>query len=143
MDALGPTIEENMGMAMVFTLVSTLKDSAELLISERQNAAKALEEVAAQEQEAKENEKFQGTQVTPQSFQEWRTGFVAEMQAEKEKAKEEKEAEDKKKRVNVAEKKMTGRMLWEKGLVGKVEEEDDDDDGEDALKGVDKMTIKA
>lgn len=125
---------------MVFTLVSTLKDSAELLISERQNAAQALEEVAAQEQEAKENEKFQGTQVTAKSFLEWRDRFMAEMQFERERAREEKEAEDKKKRINVGEKKMTGRMLWERGLVGKVDE--DDEDGEDAL-GVEKLAIKA
>jgi hypothetical protein len=42
---------------------------------------------------------------------------------------------DRKARVKKEEKKMTGRELWEKGLVGKLEEEDDEEeDGVDIEK---------
>ena len=57
LDALQETIEENMGMAMIFSLVSTLKDAAELLIAERQHAVQALKDVEAQK--AEEEEKSQ------------------------------------------------------------------------------------
>lgn len=51
-------------MAMVFTLVTVLKDSAELLISERQNAKQALADIEAAKIEEEENRKFQGEAVT-------------------------------------------------------------------------------
>ncbi|MCJ1240554.1 hypothetical protein MMC14_008558 [Varicellaria rhodocarpa] len=137
--ALEPTIEENLGMAMVFTLVSTLKDSAELLISERQKAAQAVKDFEAAKVEEEENRKFHGTSVTRESFLEWRENFRNEMDEVEEKKREEKEADDKKKRVKVEEK-LTGRQLFERGLVGKMEEEDED--GEvDALKNVQNLKI--
>ncbi|KAI9698944.1 MAG: hypothetical protein M1836_003133 [Candelina mexicana] len=139
MEALQPTIEENMGIAMVFSLVSALKDSAELLVSERQHAAQALEDVQKAEAEEAENRKFHGTAVTIKSFLEWRAKFKNEMEEEEFKRKEEKEAEDKKKRGPREEKKLTGRELWEKGLVGKIEE---DEGGGDALEGIHKLTVQ-
>ncbi len=63
LSSLEPTIEENLGMAMIFSLVSTLKDAAELLISERQKAAQALREFEQAKVEEEENRKFHG-QVT-------------------------------------------------------------------------------
>ncbi|EOD48330.1 putative rwd domain-containing protein [Neofusicoccum parvum UCRNP2] len=140
LEALEPTVEENLGMAMVFTLVSTLKDSAELLIAERQKAAEALREAELQKAEEEENKKFHGSAVTRESFLEWRAKFIKEMEEAERRAQEVKEAEDKKKRGPKEEKKMTGRELWVKGLVGKVDE--DDEDG-DVVEGVDKMKIKA
>ena len=126
-------------MAMVFTLVSTLKDSAELLISERQKAAQAVKDFEAAKVEEEENRKFHGTSVTRESFLEWRENFRNEMDEVEEKKREEKEADDKKKRVKVEEK-LTGRQLFERGLVGKMEEEDED--GEvDALKNVQNLKI--
>lgn len=115
LEALQPTIEENMGMAMVFTLVSFLKESAELLMAERANAVQAQKEVEAAKAEEEENRKFQGTAVTPQSFLEWRERFRNEMEEEEQKRKEEKEAEDRKAKKPIAkeEKKLTGKQLWE------------------------------
>jgi|TARA_R110002003_G_scaffold702_19_gene21277 hypothetical protein len=119
---------------MIFTLVTVLKDSAELLITERQNAKQALADMEAAKLEEEENKKFQGDAVTRETFLAWRERFMKE-QAEAELRKvEEKEQEDKKARVKKEEKKMTGRELWEKGLVGKVEEEDDEEDGVDIEK---------
>lgn len=122
-------------MAMIFTLVTVLKDSAELLITERQNAKQALADVAAAKAEEEENKKFQGEAVTRESFLAWRASFMKETEDAEKKAQEDKELEDKKARVKKEEKKMTGRELWEKGLVGKLEEEDDEEeDGVDIEK---------
>lgn len=129
-------------MAMVFTLVSALKESAELLMSERANAAQALKEMEAVKAEEEENRKFAGSAVTIQSFLEWRERFMKEVEEKEQKEREEKEAEDKKGRKPAArdEKKLTGRQLWEGGLVGKG---DYDEEGEDALPAVEKMKISS
>lgn len=123
-------------MQMIFTLVTTLKDSAELLISERQGAKAALAEIEAQRAEEEENRKFQGEAVTRESFLKWRDEFRKEL-AEEEQRMKEMEAEDKKKGKK-EDKKLTGRQLWERGLVNKVEE----DEGEDALEGIDSLKIE-
>ncbi|EAW10639.1 RWD domain-containing protein [Aspergillus clavatus NRRL 1] len=143
LEALQPTIEENLGMAMVFTLVSTLKDSAELLMSERANAVQAEKEMEAAKAEEEENRKFQGTAVTPQTFMEWREKFRKEMEGREQKEREEKEAEEKKfKKITAKEeKKLTGRQLWERGLAGKVDYDEDDEDAIPAA--VEKMKIAA
>lgn len=140
LSALDDIIEENMGMAMVFTLVSTLKDGAELLISERQAAAQAIKDVAAAQAEEEENRKFHGTAVTRESFLEWRARFRKEMEEEENKKREEKEAEDRKRKAK-ADDRLTGRQLWEKGLVGKVDE--DEDEGPDALVEIERLKVEA
>ena len=127
-------------MAMVFTLVSTLKDGAELLISERQAATQAIKDVAAAQAEEEENRKFHGTAVTRESFLEWRARFRNEMEEEENKKREEKEAEDRKRKIK-AEERLTGRQLWEKGLVGKVDE--DEDEGPDGLVEIERLKIEA
>lgn len=136
LEALQPTIEESMGMAMVFTLVSMLKDSAELLISERQQAVEAAKEVELRKAEEEENKKFEGQKVTRETFLAWRETFRKEMEEEAERKKLDQEAEDKKKRGSKAEeKKLTGKQLWEQGLAGKgAEDEEDGDDAVEALK---------
>ncbi|KAK2755929.1 hypothetical protein FQN54_005725 [Arachnomyces sp. PD_36] len=143
-EALEPSIEENMGMAMVFTLVSTLKDCAELLISERQAAIDALKEVEAAKAEEEENRKFQGTAVTRETFIKWREGFQAELQEEERRKREEKEAEEKKKKPSAREeKKLTGKQLWERGLAGKGEGDYEEDDDEGVQAGVENIKLAA
>lgn len=133
LQALQPTIEENLGMAMVFTLYSTLKDEAESLIMERQNAVNEAHEQELRKQEAEENRKFEGEKVTPESFKKWQAAFKQEMEELKQRKKELAEAEEKKKnKGKLEEKKMTGRQLYEAGLVGKGADEMDDE-GEDAI----------
>lgn len=140
LEALQPSIEESMGMAMVFALVSTLKDAAELLVAERQQAVQAVLDVEKAHAEEEENRKFEGEKVTRETFLAWRERFVTEMQDDAERKVVEQEAEDKKKRVKVEEKKLTGRQLWEQGLAGKVVEEDED--GEDAVASVKALKVE-
>ncbi|KAL4953887.1 RWD domain-containing protein [Aspergillus filifer] len=144
LEALQPTIEENMGMAMVFTLVSALKESAELLMAERVNAVHAVMEMEAAQAEEEENRKFQGTTVNRETFLEWLNNFKKEMEEEERKRKEEKEAEDKKatrKGPAKEEKKLTGKQLWERGLAGKADFDEEDEDAMPAA--VEKMKIAA
>ena len=138
LSSLDEPITDNLGMQMIFTLVTTLKDSAELLVTERQGAKAALAEIEAQKAEEEENRKFQGEAVTRESFLKWREEFQREVSEDEQRKKEEQEAEDKKKGKK-DEKKLTGRELWERGLVGKIEEED----GEDALAQIKDLKIEA
>lgn len=142
LEALQPTIEENLGIAMIFTLVSTLKDAAELLVSERQQAIEAQQTFIAQQAEAEENRKFEGEKVDRDSFLAWREKFRHEMEDVRVKRAAELEAEEKKKRGGKAEeKKLTGKQLWQQGLVTKVVEEEDDE-GEDAIAGMRELKVE-
>jgi len=127
LSSLTDTIEENLGMAMIFTLVTVLKDSAEQLISERQNAKEVEASMAAARIEEEENRKFQGEAVTRESFLAWRESFRREREEEALRKAEEKELEEKKKRIVKEEKKLTGKELWQQGLVGKMEESDEEE----------------
>jgi hypothetical protein len=131
LDSLTATIDESLGMAMVFTLVSTLKDAAETLIAERQRQEQNVKDVEAAKAEEEENRKFHGTAVTRESFLKWRARFREEAEERERREKEEKEVEEKKKRGRLEEKKLTGKQLWERGMVGKVDEDEEEAQGED------------
>ena len=141
LESLEPTVEENLGMAMIFTLVSSLKDSAETLITDRQNAAQAERESALKKAEEEENAKFHGTPVTRETFLTWREKFMAEMEEAEREKQEEAIAEDKRKKGVKEEVRLTGKQLWERGLAGKAEEEVEDEG--DGLEGMDKLKIEA
>jgi ubiquitin-protein ligase len=126
--SLDETIQENIGMAMVFSIVSTLKEAAEQLVIDRKSAAEAEKEEAARAAEREENKKFEGTKVTPETFLKWRAGFLKEMEEKQNKEEEERLAELKKAKVKEPVK-LTGRQLWEQGLAGKVDDGEEEEDG--------------
>ena len=129
---------------MIFTLVSTLIESIEDLIRERVEAVDEAQAAEKRLEEEKENRKFEGEKVTKERFLIWRTGFQEEMARKKEEEREREEEGRKGKPalgakggvgVGVTEegRKLTGKELWERGLVGKVEE--DVEEGEDGVVG--------
>jgi len=134
LDAVKETIEENLGMAMVFTLTSTLKEAAENLILERATKKDKEREDQLRMEEEKEMEKFRGELVTKQRFLEWRERFKREAEDAKRKIVEDEEAESKrgqKANVKVEEKKLTGKELWERGLAGNAD--DEEEEGEETV----------
>lgn len=126
-------------MAMVFSLVTTLKESAEQLIKERLQAIEAQNDARIALAEAEENKKFEGTKVTREAFLEWSARFKNEMAEQEERRAAEREEELKKKRIGKEEKKMTGKELWENGLAGKTI--DDDDEGVDVLESMQTLKV--
>lgn len=127
---LDEVAQESLGMAMVFTLASHLRESVTTLIQRR---VQEIEAEASAKREAEieaEAEKFRGTAVTPERFAEWRVKFMQEM-ADKEKKEEEakmskmsaKEREEYKK----SKAKPSGKQLFEKG--GTFEDDDADEEG--------------
>lgn len=138
---LEPVIEENMGMAMVFTLVTTLKEEAEQLVEQRKQALLAAQEERAQAAEREENKKFHGTPVTRETFLSWREGFIKEMEEAQKREEEERAAEMKKARIKEPTK-LSGRQLWERGLA-KGEEVDDAEDGAAPAEEMEKLKVSA
>lgn len=114
-------------MAMVFTLVTEIKEAAEGLLRKRHEEAEAIREEAARKEEEKEMEKFRGTKVTRETFMAWREKFRKEMEEKKKELERLKEEEEKGKKGTPAskEKKLTGKQLWLSGMASNVEEEDD------------------
>ncbi|KAI6351180.1 hypothetical protein MCOR25_010086 [Pyricularia grisea] len=134
------TINENLGMAMVFTVVSALKEAAEQLVVDRREAKAREQEEAALAAEREENKKFHGEPVNPESFMRWRAGFLKEMEEQRQREEEERLAELKKQKIKEPVK-LTGKQLWQQGLVGKVVEDDDDDDA--PVAEVEKLKVAA
>ena len=137
LSSIEETITESMGQAMIFTLISALKEGAEQLIGERLDQVQAEKDKEAAKVEEAENAKFHGEAVTRESFLAWRARFREEMEREDEERRRVEE-EGKSRKVRVEEAKMSGRELWERGLVGKVEEEEGE---EDALKGLEGLKV--
>lgn len=126
LQGLQATIEENLGMAMVFTIASALKEAAEQLVVERREAAAKAHEAALLAAEAEENKKFHGTPVTRETFMKWRDAFLKEMEEARIREEEERAAELKKAKIKEPVR-LTGRQLWERGLATGDQEEADED----------------
>lgn len=144
LEGLAPTIAESLGMAMVFTLVSMLRELAELLMADRQRQQDEVRDMAARKAEEEANRKFYGTKVTKERFLEWQAKFKKESEERARIQREEEEADDKKKGASKAsakadEKRMSGRQLWERGLAGK----EVDIDGEDLTESVKELKVSA
>ncbi|KAM5356099.1 hypothetical protein ACJ41O_002745 [Fusarium nematophilum] len=138
LSSLDETIQENLGMAMVFTIVSMLKETAEQLVQDRKEVVAKAHEEALLAAEAEENKKFHGTAVTPETFLKWREGFLKEMEERRQREEEERLAELKKAKVKEPTR-LTGKQLWERGLAGKGEEEEE----EVPIEAVEKLKVEA
>lgn len=129
-------------MAMIFAIVSTIKEAAEKMIQDRKDIVAKAQEEAALAAEREENKKFHGTQVTPETFLKWREGFVREMEEMERKEEEDRLAELKKAKIKEPVK-LTGRQLWQRGLAGHVDEEVDEEIDGVPTEGVEKLAVEA
>ncbi|KAI5453060.1 hypothetical protein NCC49_006089 [Naganishia albida] len=117
---------ESLGMAMVFTMVSYLREHLVTILEERNNRIREEEERRYAEIEAKEAEKKKGTPVTRESFTALMQRLKQKAIEAKKKAEEDrvkalppKEREEYKK-INA---RPTGRQLFETGKVSTTAEE--------------------
>lgn len=89
-DAVSTAIEENVGMPMIFTLVTVVQDWVNSLAEEQQNEVKANDpKEQEQRRRMEEEERIQklrkhGHEVTVDSFLAWREQFLAESAASRE-----------------------------------------------------------
>ncbi|CAN6646232.1 protein Gir2p [Trichomonascus vanleenenianus] len=104
--------EENVGMPSVFTLVSQLKEQAEELFAEKIKVKETEREQKIRAQEEKEQQKFKGTPVTPESFAAWRIKFREEFGLDKDDS------------LTQKDRKLTGKELFEQGLTKDEDEEE-------------------
>ncbi|CAE6503278.1 unnamed protein product [Rhizoctonia solani] len=109
--------EENLGMAMVFTLVSHLREALVEVMQKRIEKEKQLELEKERQLMEAEAARTRGTPVTVESFNQWRLKFIAETKVIQEREEDEKlktltakEREEWKKSKS----KPTGRQLFEK-----------------------------
>ncbi|KAG8714737.1 hypothetical protein FRC11_007320 [Ceratobasidium sp. 423] len=109
--------EENLGMAMVFTLVTHLREALVEVIRKRIEKEKQLELEKERQLMEAEAARTRGTPVTVESFNQWRIKFTAEMKGIQDREEDEKlktltpkEREEWKKSKS----KPTGRQLFEK-----------------------------
>ncbi|KAL3998406.1 RWD domain family protein [Acanthocheilonema viteae] len=79
--------QDNLGMPMVFTIVSALQDEIGHLLEDLEAEKIKAEERAEEEKETQERKKFEGTRVTPETFLAWKKKFDAEIRAVEEKGK--------------------------------------------------------
>lgn len=100
--------EENVGMPSVFSLTSSLKDLGETHFIEKFTAKEKEILDAREEREKEEQKKFNGTKVTSESFEEWRSAFRAELGIDKRLAE---------RYASVHNGRLTGKLIFEQGLA--------------------------
>ncbi|KAI5865031.1 RWD-domain-containing protein [Durotheca rogersii] len=141
-------VRESLGMAMVFTVVTAVKEAAEQLVASRRAAAAAARDEAARAAERAENQKFHGDPVTPASFARWRDAFRREMDERRARDDEDLRLADAKRPRAAAKEppRLTGRQLWERGLAGRGDEAeaevDPDDDPDVPTERVGKLKVE-
>ncbi|TFY81018.1 hypothetical protein EWM64_g2999 [Hericium alpestre] len=89
LDGMRAVGEENLGMAMTFTVVSYLREELSSLI--RARAERKMKEAMDKERKALEEEeaRTRGTPVTPESFQAWKAKFDKKIAIKKQREEEE------------------------------------------------------
>lgn len=118
-DKLYDEANENLGMASIFTLTSLLKDQGEELFRVKVDKAQQIYDGKLLAREQEEQKKFHGTKVTKESYSEWRLKFRKEMGWD---------VREKQRLESLHRGRMTGKEIFEKGLVDKEYEDDDDEE---------------
>ncbi|OWF47579.1 RWD domain-containing protein 1-like [Mizuhopecten yessoensis] len=77
------TIEESLGMVMVFTIVSTVQEKLTQFVEETKKNRIEIEEHEKKKKDELEMKKFEGTRVTIETFLAWKAKFDAEMSEQK------------------------------------------------------------
>jgi len=110
LEELDQASEENLGMGMIFTLSSQLKDTVDNMVMERKEQKEREEEERIKREEEEERKKHEGTKVTVESFLAWKAKFDQEQkELEEENQLKQKKKNEFKKIKNV----LTGRQLFE------------------------------
>ncbi|CAI4058311.1 Gir2p SKDI_04G3750 [Saccharomyces kudriavzevii IFO 1802] len=123
-----------LGMQMCFALISSIKEKCEQWYSEQLNKLEKQHDLEAQEREKKEQAKFHGTKVTRESYLEWRSEFRKELKLDE---------RDQVRRMKAHHGKLTGKQMFEQGVVGTGDEymEEDGASVDDVAKGLAKTEI--
>lgn len=100
-DGLNDTIQENLGMEMIFSLVGCTQELLNTLFDQIKIDREEQRERKQREVEELEHKKFEGTKCTVENFIKWKNEFEAEMGIAAKRAKE-----------NEANRKLTGRELF-------------------------------
>jgi len=118
LEKLETIVSENIGMAMIFSIVEGLKEAGTEILEFKRNRAIQLEQARQSALYEAEQAKFRGTPVTKESFMQWRKNFEAEMAALVANANEE-EQMGLSLRMKKQDAKLTGKQLFEldKSLV--------------------------
>ncbi|KAI0374787.1 RWD-domain-containing protein [Pilatotrama ljubarskyi] len=131
-DELQKVGEENLGMAMTFTLVTHLRERLSGLMREREERKRREEEEKERRALEAEEARTRGTPVTVESFKAWKIKFEKEMAAKRAREEEEKlkgmspkEREEYKKMQT----RLSGRQLFERDrTLGTLDEDVGDED---------------
>jgi hypothetical protein len=110
LEELDQVAEENIGMGMVFTLSSQLKETVDNLVIERKEQKEREEEERIKREEEEERKKHEGTKVTVESFLAWKAKFDQE---QKELEEENQMKQKKKNEFKKVKSVLTGRQLFE------------------------------
>lgn len=130
---LDEVAQESVGLAMVFTLASHLRESLTTFIQRRVSELEAEASARREAEIEAEAEKFRGTAVTADRFSEWRRTFETEQrerERKEEDAKMQKMSAKEREEYKKMKAKPSGKQLFEKG--GTLEEDEsryDDDEG--------------
>ncbi|KAK6464312.1 RWD domain-containing protein [Scheffersomyces coipomensis] len=131
--------EEQIGIPMVFSLVSQLKEDIELKWQEKLQLKTNQYELKQLEIEKIEQQKFQGTKLTPENFNEWRLKFRKEMKIDN---------LYQLKFDKMHNGKLSGKQIFEQGLAnetddveveGEVVDNDDDEEVEEVKNGINQL----
>ncbi|GME88329.1 unnamed protein product [[Candida] boidinii] len=124
-------------MPSIFALASSLKDQGEQLFESKLQEIIKQRDLELIEKEKEEQKKFNGTEVTPESFTNWRNNFRKELKIDQ-------RIHDRFKSIHQG--KLTGKEIFEKGLAGVAAEAESGETGHDVdiqslKKGLEKLNV--